>query len=282
LKALYEVHANLGIPLGTTQLVPVDSALARLARLPRTELATFLSANDRLGEDLLSSLLYWATELEDAGSIVARVLAIAPETLGSLNVAVGLETLKRALTLWESNAGNNQEEFWQHALTEHSFVLEQVFSWPTTVVKGKAYVGGKSVLGIGGNVVDFLVKNYFTANAALVEIKTPTTRLLGKAYRGDVLNVSDELTGAVLQVLNYRFNLQRDFYSLQHGVTGGFETFAPRCIVIIGSTSEIAGDELKTRSLELFRGLSNQVAVITFDELFEKTTRLVTILEASG
>lgn len=85
-------------------------------------------------------------------------------------------------------------------------------------MKGKAYVGGKSVLNTGGNIVDFLVKNYLTNNAALVEIKTPGTRLLGRLYRSGVYNPSDELSGSLMQVLNYRSSLQRDFYPLERGL----------------------------------------------------------------
>ncbi len=280
LAELYKLHARDGIPLGVTELVRVDSAVANLAALPRDQVRTYLSANRAVGEELLSSLLSWAVELHDPASLVPRLVSLGPTALRNLNVAVGLESLKQALLTWDDNAGNPDEEFWQQTLTEHSFVLEQVFSWPTMIVKGKAYVGGKSVLNIGGNIVDFLVKNYLTSNAALVEIKTPATKLLSRRYRDAVYNVSEDLVGAVMQVLNYRFSLQRDFYSLTHGLTGGLEAFEPRCVVIIGMTAELQGDEDKLRSLELFRSHSPSVAVITFDELFEKTRRLLNVLEA--
>lgn len=282
IAALYRLHAKEGIPFGVTELVPVDSAVASLAALPRNEVRTYLSANRAVGEELLSSLLSWAAELDDPASLVPRLVSLGPSALSSLNVAVGLESLKQALRTWDANASNADEEFWQQALTEHSFVLEQVFSWPTMVVKGKAYVGGKSVLNTGGNIVDFLVRNYLTSNAALVEIKTPATKLLARPYRDGVYNVSEHLGGAVMQALNYRFSLQREFYSLKHGLPGGLEAFEPRCVVIIGTTAELQGDEDKLRSLELYRSHSPSVAVITFDELFEKTRRLVNVLESSA
>lgn len=282
IAALYKLHANEGIPYGVNELVPIDSALASLAALPRNEVRNYLSANRAIGEDLLSSLMSWAAELDDPSSIVPRLVSLGSTALSSLNVAVGLENLKQALSAWDANASNANEEFWQQTLTEHSFVVEQVFSWPTMVVKGKAYVGGKSVLNTGGNIVDFLVRNYLTTNAALVEIKTPVTKLLAAhPYRDGVYNMSEHLGGAVMQVLNYRFSLQRDFYSLRHGVAGGMEAFEPRCVVIIGTTAELQGDEDKLRSLELYRSQSSNVAVITFDELFEKTRRLVDVLESS-
>ncbi len=222
IAALYRLHAKQGIPLGVTEFVPVDSAVASLAALPRHEVRTYLSANRAVGEELLSNLLSWAAELDDPASLIPRLVSLGPAALNSLNVAVNVKRLKQALETWDANASNADEEFWQQTLIEHSFVLEQVFSWPTMVVKGKAYVGGKSVLNTGGNIVDFLVRNYFTSNAALVEIKTPAAKLLGpRPYRDGVYNVSEHLGGAVMQVLNYRFSLQRDFYSLKHGLPGG-------------------------------------------------------------
>jgi hypothetical protein len=58
--------------------------------------------------------------------------------------------LKSAIATWQDNKGVAEEEFWQNTLAENSFVLEHVFSWPMTIVKGKAYVGGKSVMNILG------------------------------------------------------------------------------------------------------------------------------------
>jgi len=281
LAGLYVLHARDGIPLGVTELVRVDSLVARLAALPREHVLAYLSANRSMGEDLLSTLLSWAADLEDPASFVSRLLSLGPAPLHNLNAAVGLQSLKQALNKLRANAGNDDEGFWQQTLTAHSFVLEQVLSWPTTIVKGKAYVGGKSVLNTGGSIVDFLVRNCLTNNAALVEIKTPATKLLGRQYREHVYNVSDELSGAVMQILSYRFSLQRDFRSLRDRLGGGLEAFEPRCVVIIGSTEEIRGDDDKTCAFELFRSLAGSVILITFDELFEKTERLINVLETA-
>lgn len=278
LASLYKLHAKVGIPFGSTELIRADSVVANLMDVPREHLREYLTANQAIGEGLLSRLLAWAADIPDAAAVVGRLVALGDAALNTLNVAVGLGALKRALSVWDENSKNGDEEFWQVKLTEHSFVLEQVFSWPTTIVKGKAYVGGKSVLNTGGNVVDFLVKNQLTNNAALVEIKTPTTPLVGGRYR-NVYNASEHLNGAVMQVLNYRYSLQREFHSLRHGIA--LEAFEPRCVVIVGNTSELRGDEEKTRTVELFRRHSSGVTVITFDELFAKTRRLIDVLEAA-
>jgi hypothetical protein len=266
--------------MGVTELVPVDSTIAKLTTLRRAELQTFLTAHEALGAQLLATLLDWVAEQRDPAALVPRLLSLGPTALRNLNVAVGLRRLKEALETWDDNAGNPDEEFWQETLTEHSFVLEQVFAWPMIIVKGKAYLGGKSIFNTGGSLVDFLVKNVLTSNAALVEIKTPATDLIeGQPYRDGVFNASWDLAGAVQQVLKYRASLVRDFKSIVPD--GAVEAFDPRCVVIIGHTGSLAGDEEKKRSFELFRNNTSGVAVITYDELFEKTRRLVSLLEAT-
>jgi hypothetical protein len=81
--------------------------------------------------------------------------------------------LKEALQVWKGDRYEDDEEYRQSFLTQRSFLLEQIFSWPCTVVAGKAYVGGKNVHNRRGNIVDFLLKNDLTRSAALVEIKKP-------------------------------------------------------------------------------------------------------------
>jgi hypothetical protein len=281
LTALYKMHAKGGIPIGVTELVPVDAAVAKLLNLRRHELQTFFSAHEALGARLLATLLDWAAGLHEPAALVPRLLALGPEAFRNLNVAMGLGRLKQALETWESNADNGDEEFWQRILTDHAFVLEQVFAWPTMIVKDKAYVGGKSIMNTGGSIVDFLVKNYLTTDAALVEIKTPATALLAAApYRGGVYNVSADLGGAVMQVLSYRAALVREFQSLR---IDGLEAFAPRCVVIVGTTAELADNDDTMRSFELYRSsVASTVTILTFDEVFEKTRRLVQLLETAS
>lgn len=125
------------------------------------------------------------------------------------------------------------------------------------------------------------MKNFFTRNAALVEIKTPSTPLLGRKYR-NIYNVSEDLGGSVMQVLTYRSSLQREFLGLASAIPKRLEAFEPRCVVIVGNTSEVRADPNKLASLELYRGSCPTVAIITFDELFAKTTRLINVLETAA
>lgn len=243
-------------------------------------MSSLLSANTTIGTSLLSKLLNWAVNLEDPTLLINHLVELNPTSLGKLNAAIGLQSLKKALSIWETNANNPNEEFWQTSLAEHSFVLEQAFSWPTSIVKGKAYIGGKSFFNTDGNIVDFLMRNLLTQSAALIEIKTPSTLLLAAEYRSGVYNTSRDLSGSIMQTLNYRHSLQEDFASLTKGQNDLFDSFNPQCAVIIGNAGVELNNNSKIKSFELFRHQFPGVLVITFDELFSKTRQLINLLES--
>ena len=160
--------------------------------------------------------------------------------------------------------------------------LSQVFAYPVIVVEEKAYVGGKNISNKSGNIVDFLAKNAISKNAVLIEIKTPKTDLLGRQYRGN-FSISAELSGAVVQVANYKSNLQNEYQKLFLGgdVDVG-EAFEPTCVVIIGNYSrEISQSQRKKKSLDLFRSHLKDIDIVTYDELFGKVQLLVDLLEGS-
>ncbi len=280
-KPLYDLHLEGGIPRGERKFVRSTPQLEELSKLTSLDISNFLNANTTIGDSLLSKLLDWAVNLDDPTILIEHLVELNPSSLGKLNAAVGLQSLKQSLAVWEGNATNTDEEFWQKTLTEHSFVLEQAFSWPTSIVKGKAYIGGKSVFNTGGNIVDFLMRNNLTQSAALIEIKTPSTQLLGGKYRNDVFNTSPDLSGSIMQVLNYKHSLQEDFSTLTKTHNDLFDSFNPQCAVIIGNTERELDHQIKTRSFELFRHQFPGVLIIAFDELFNKTRQLITLLEGS-
>jgi len=282
LKKLYDLHAVAGVPQGEGEFVRVDERLAAVARMTPEELTALLAANDAVGSDLLSRLLSWAAQAEDPALAVERLLKLSPEGLQALGVAVNVHGLRSAVQSWDANQAVAVEEFWQNLLTENTILLEHVFSWPTAVIKDKAYVGGKSVMNTGGGVVDFLVKNQITKNVALIEIKTPVASLLGSEYRDGVFVPSEDLSGAIAQVLRYRHTLQEDFRSLQAGLSEQCESFAPRCVVIIGNATEELRLAEQVRSFELFREQFTSVQIITFDELFSRAQNLLDLLESPG
>lgn len=281
LKPLYELHQEGGVPKGQQTFIrntPQLQQLQQLANLTSDEVSSLLNANTSIGTSLLVKLLNWAINLDDPTLLINHLVELNPTSLGKLNAAIGLQSLKKALSIWKSNTNNSSEEFWQRSLTEHSFVLEQVFSWPVSIVKDKAYLGGKSIHNKDGNIIDFLMRNRLTQSAALIEIKTPSTLLLGALYRGSVYNTSNELSGSIMQTLNYKHSLQENFASLTNG-QDDFNSFNPQCAVIIGNAGVELDNNPKTKSFELFRHQFPGLVVITFDELFDKTRQLINLLE---
>jgi hypothetical protein len=229
--------------------------------------------------DDFSVILDWILDA-DAAEVIRNLRRLNIDNIQKLNTLVGACRLKRAIEIWNENTANPDEEFWQRTLEENTFVLSQVFSVPVVLLKGKAYVGGKGVENTGGNVVDFLLRNELTTNAALAEIKVPTTPLLTAApYRNDVYGVGPEVVGAVQQVRNDKDSLTKEYHELVNKSAGDFQAFNPYCLVVVGNVSQLT-DTRRIKSFELFRSGLKDVQVITFDELFRRVETLVSLLEA--
>ncbi|HCN37380.1 MAG TPA: hypothetical protein DIS94_06685, partial [Bacteroidetes bacterium] len=171
------------------------------------------------------------------------------------------------------------ERKWQSFIKLNNWILSQLFSYPVILHQDEAYVGGKNIENQGGKLTDFLIRNKLTNNVAFLEIKTHKSNLLkkGKPYRGnDVFPMSDDLSGAVTQVLDQRDNFQKEFYKLGYKSSGPIETFNSKCIVLVGSLSDLSPAEVK--SFELLRSNSKDVEIITFDELFERIKLLYQLM----
>jgi Shedu protein SduA, N-terminal/Shedu protein SduA, C-terminal len=275
LRELYTLYAEEGIPIGHTAYVRANSAIAELGDLSVEELGVLLDAHETVGSDLLVRLLSWAAGAEEVSKLVSLLDNLGVEALSRINTAVSVSGLREALDCWQKNQTNGDEEFWQTFLAQRSFLLEQLFSWPCTIIAEKAYVGGKKIQNTGGSLVDFLVKNCLTSGAALVEIKTPVKPLTGKEYRLGIPNVSLELAGAVVQVLSYKAKLSESYKMLDSA--GEYEVFDTPCMVIIGKAESLNSIE-RRRTFELFRAQLKGVQVVTFDELFARVERLVNVL----
>jgi hypothetical protein len=190
-----------------------------------------------------------------------------------------VENLRAVLELWNQNHDNDDENFWQSTLDMNPIILSQLFAAPIIVLQGKAYLGGTGIGNAGANLSDYLVANKLTKNVALIEIKTPRTKLLGAKYRG-LFNASPELTGAVLQISNYRDSLLKNYHSLRAESDQPFAVTDPRCIVIAGTLrKEIGDDRKRLHSFELFREGLRNVQIITYDELFHKVEILIELLQ---
>ncbi|MGM5679808.1 Shedu anti-phage system protein SduA domain-containing protein [Citrobacter koseri] len=189
-------------------------------------------------------------------------------------------SLEEAIGVWKVNRENASEEFWQTLLQKCPAVLSQIFPQSMFQLGSKCYVGGKSINNSGGNLVDFIYASRLTGNIVLVEIKTPKTILLGKRYRTNAYSISEELSGAFVQVLNYKDQLMKEYFKLSEGNGGdSFLAFNPKCLIVIGTLESELKDNSQYKSFELFRNSMTNVEIVTYDELFQKAQDILDMIK---
>jgi hypothetical protein len=93
-----------------------------------------------------------------------------------------------------------------------------------------------------------------------------------------VFSPSPEISGAVLQLTNYRNVLIRKFDSLVNE-EDKVEVFSPMCLLIAGTLDRELNDRIRRSSFEMYRTSIRDVQLITFDELFSKVRILVDLIE---
>jgi hypothetical protein len=174
-----------------------------------------------------------------------------------------------ALNIWSASKNQSDEEFWQLTFKEHSYVLSQVFAVPVVFIGEKAYVGGMTVDRQDAKFVDYLFSAESSRESILVEIKAPTTKLLGGRYRKGVYAPSSELSGAIVQLLSYRTALVSNLTTLNRDASMPLHAFRPRCVLVAGNAETQLNTDERRRAFELFRTACD-AEVITYDELFRK------------
>lgn len=97
---------------------------------------------------------------------------------------------------------------------------------------------------------------------------------------GDLHAPHKDLTSAMAQVLDQRFQLLNNFAAKSHD-PGLKDTHvsAVHCIVIAGTAPTTIQEK---RSLDLFRHSSKDVVVVTFDELLDKLREILRLMTAGG
>lgn len=197
--------------------------------------------------------------------------------LGREIEVVSLEALIERLR--DKLAKKLNEGAWQSFLRENSFVLRLAFGYPIVMIGEQISVGGRTFDGTGDKLSDFAVKAAATGNMALIEIKTADTPLVeAKPYRRGLHGPARELAAAVNQVLDQRYQLQRNIHSLK-GNSGAWdvESYAVQCLVVAGRMPPAADMQ---KSFELYRHSLKSVTVVTFDEFLTKLEQLHAFLRA--
>lgn len=219
--------------------------------------------------------------VEAVSTHLDTIAASNPALTAKLHADIELVTLDRFIDSFsEAIRGTYAEPWWQRFFTINPIALNLVFGCPVVTVQGQASVGGRRFSGKGDGIADYLLKNSITNSVAIVEIKKPSTAILNrKPYRNGVYTPSRELAGAIGQVLDHRQKLQGSMAQLKENTrVYDLESYAIRGCVIVGKMPE---EEDRKRAVELIRGNSKDVEVVTYDELLEKVKRVRDDLDSS-
>jgi hypothetical protein len=190
--------------------------------------------------------------------------------------AEALSRLQKALKIWQQERGNDSEEFWQGLFKSRPELLKLLAQGRPFVLDDKCYLGGKAVDNTGGSVIDFLAQG--NSDAILIEIKTPTTRLLTGEYRAGVFPPSRELSGAVSQSLDYRYSLLVGLANLRMK-SPRLTAHHPSIIVVAGDYELQCLSDDQKRSFALYRQSQKDVDLITYDELFVQLADMAVLVE---
>lgn len=275
LRKLYELHRDQGIPQGRREFVLLEDHIARFLVASERDLHEYFSSHSGDAIKTLQRALRWLSSSAEAAERFADETAPLPE----INALVGLANLRAVHKIWTENSRNPDEAFWQDVFERHAYILSQIFAYPIAIIQNKAYVGGKLVGNVGGQLVDFLGTVPSSGSAVLIEIKTPETKLLGGEYRDDIYPPSADLGGAIAQVLRYRESLLSNLDALIKGRPGVLSTAEPRCVVIVGNAARQLTDSNRRDCFERIRERLFGVTVVTYDELFGRVKGLIGLLE---
>jgi len=190
-----------------------------------------------------------------------------PETLYKLAAKIESVSLQEMISKYkEKLAQSLNETKWQSFFEANTFILSMAFAVPTVFLKETPYVHGKRINGQGGKYSDFLMRSQGTGNVALIEIKSPETKILAP-YRAEQQGPSTDLAGAITQVLGQRRKLTIGWTHLKHdddGTLNDAEAISPQAVVLIGKLPQ---SRLDKEAFDAFRHVLKDVTVLTFDEL---------------
>lgn len=280
LNNYYKIFECYGIRPGETEIIITSKNIKQVVGQLLQDKENLSKFIEEGGADLLSEAIRWLSSLEDKKLVIEKLKKLEPDDMGKLNSMISLNSLNNILETWKQNKNNHSEEFWQKLFKSNAWILAQVFSQPMFIFKDKAYVGGKSFDNQGGQLVDFMYKNNLTENAALIEIKTPATKLLSNQYRDNVYSVSGDLSGSINQILSYKEDLQINIDNLNRGSKQKLHPFNPKCILIIGSFEMEKLNAVQHKSFEIFRSNLKSLEILTFDELFGKIELSIQLIQA--
>ena len=191
---------------------------------------------------------------------------------------------RQGLELFEKHFANSDwnEGQWQNFFEKEQWVFGYGLDYRfMRLFDREMVVGGVGTSNKNKPVVDYLMT--FTDYTVLVEIKRPDTNIFksSKNARSGTWEFSSEFIGAVSQILEQKAEWLAFANHGEHSNNAGTEILKARTknaksILVIGSNNEFScstnpvESNLKKDTFELFRRGTNNVDIITFDELLER------------
>ena len=211
------------------------------------------------------------------GDQAPEILRREPAVLARLRVELEVVTLEALIVRFETLLGRpSSEEDWQKLFETNPFILAMIFGYPVVLQRGQASVSGPGIDGRGEKITDFLVTHQLTSNCALLEIKKPSTALVSRGRDRGTPKVAQDLTNAVVQVLDQRQRFMLEFVAIKYKSRGvEMEPHHVASVVVAGTLPE-AEDE--KRAFEIYRNAFKDVTVLTFDEVLARLRSLRTHL----
>ena len=283
--ALGNIDKLVQVALRSVKTAKAHNILAERLDLPRIEPNTGRHPYRKLFTSIAQGKEELSKDEQNAviTAISSHAVDIAktqPEKLVRLRGDIDQATLRVLIDKYAEMLDKTLPEGqWQLFFKENPFILSMAFGYPIIMVCDQASVGGRQLSGNGGKITDFLVKNSITNNTALVEIKTPNTVILNeRPFRGGVYAPTTHLSGSICQALDQKYRFQKEIALFkENSRLHNIESYAIHCCLVIGRTPD---DENKKKSFEQFRRNSNDVEIVTFDELLEKLKQLSDFLHA--
>lgn len=272
LQVHYEFYNKIGnIPSGTNEYIKADKQLASFIDIFKKHSTS--TNSEKI--NTIKSVIEIITQNDNQENLISSLQLLQNTNIEQIKNAVDITNLLNIHKEISSNMNNSDEEFWQKLFTNNQWVISQIASTPMTIFANKGYVGGKDISNCGGNLCDFIFKNNLSDNISLIEIKTPTTSIIGSKYR-QVSSLSADLSGSINQILNYKNSITKDYYSISAKSEQNFKVLSPKCFIVIGKMNKL--DTKQKDVFEDFRNSLSHINIITFDELLMKINFLINLL----
>lgn len=243
----------------------------------------------------MSDVISGKTDLDTPGrdelllEVIAETRAAAhanAATLGRLRQDVNLVTLEVLIERFEAalqNVGRKSERTWQSFFSDNPFALQQMFSSPVTYVGEQIEVKIPTLHGSGLRRPDFLMVNTVSRVAHLIEIKTPSSKLMQKSpYRGadgaEVYACDGELAGTLAQLQAQVQSARTDLALILKNTLNAptVDTGIVRGVAIAG-TFDALSPQQRQSFLRYREGLVG-IDILTYDEVLERLRGLHTVL----